>query len=137
MVWQDAIGGRLKSDNRFANTLVWNNLPLPSLDSKPELRDQICDAGKNILTVRGIVLCELQDQMESLEDRSVRERVRKRMNLAYLYDPENMPESLREAHQQLDELVDQAFGAEKYLKEDDTARLQLLFIDYQRLTSQK
>ena len=137
MVWQDAIGGRLKSDNRFANTLVWNNLPLPSLDSKPELRDQICDAGKNILTVRGIVLCELQDQMESLEDRSVRERVRKRMNLAFLYDPETMPESLRKAHQKLDELVDRAFGAEKYLKEDDTARLQLLFIDYQRLTSQK
>ena len=135
MVWQDAIGGRLKSDNRFANTLVWNNLPLPSLDSKPELRDQICDAGKNILTVRGIVLCELQDQMESLEDRSVRERVRKRMNLAFLYDPETMPESLRKAHQKLDELVDRAFGAEKYLKEDDTARLQLLSKDYFQLTT--
>ena len=135
MVWQDAIGGRLKSDNRFANTLVWNNLPLPSLDSKPELRDQICDAGKNILTVRGIVLCELQDQMESLEDRSVRERVRKRMNLAFLYDPETMPESLRKAHQKLDELVDRAFGAEKYLKEGDTARLQLLSKDYFQLTT--
>ncbi|MBR4414112.1 MAG: DNA methyltransferase [Aeriscardovia sp.] len=46
-----------------------------------------------------------------------------------------MPASLREAHQQLDALVDQAFGAEKYLKEDDTARLQLLFKDYFQLTT--
>ncbi|MBO5630693.1 MAG: class I SAM-dependent DNA methyltransferase [Aeriscardovia sp.] len=137
MVWQKAVGGRMKSDPSFSNTIVWNNLPLPSLDSKPELRDQICDAGKKILTVRGTVLCELQDQMESLEDRSVREKVRKRMNLAFLYNPETMPETLRKAHQQLDELVDQAFSAEKYLKEDNTARLKLLFIDYQRLTSQK
>ena len=135
MVWQDAIGGRLKSDNRFANTLVWNNLPLPSLDSNPELRDQICDAGKNILTVRGTVLRELQDQVESLEDRSVRKMARKRMNLAFLYDPKTMPESLRKAHQKLDELVDRAFGAEKYLKEDDTARLQLLSKDYFQLTT--
>ena len=134
MVWQDAIGGRLKSDNRFANTLVWNNLPLPSLDSKPELRDQICAAGKHILQVRKNMLAELENQINSLDNESLREKFLKtRVNLAYLYHPKTMPEPLREAHQKLDVLVDRAFGAEKYLKEDDTARLQLLFKDYFQL----
>ncbi|WP_241519543.1 DNA methyltransferase [Bifidobacterium callitrichidarum] len=31
MAWQKAVGGRIKSDCRFSNTIVWNNLPLPRL----------------------------------------------------------------------------------------------------------
>jgi len=126
----------MKSDPSFSNTIVWNNLPLPSLDSNPELRDQICDAGKNILTVRDSIPHNLRDEINKLDDESLKkDLLETQVNLAYLYDPENMPESLREAHQQLDVLVDQAFGAEKYLKEDDTARLQLLFKDYFQLTT--
>src|SRR5699024_6962353 len=28
ITWQKTVGGRLKSDYRFSNTIVWNNLPL-------------------------------------------------------------------------------------------------------------
>ncbi|MBR4413823.1 MAG: class I SAM-dependent DNA methyltransferase, partial [Aeriscardovia sp.] len=91
MVWQKAVGGRLKSDPGFSNTIVWNNLPLPSLDSKPELRDQICTAGKNILTVRDSIPHDLRDEINKLDNESLKEDLLKtRVNLAYLYDPENM-----------------------------------------------
>lgn len=39
ITWQKAVGGRLKSDLNFSNTIVWNNLPLPEVD--PKLRAQI------------------------------------------------------------------------------------------------
>lgn len=29
ITWQKAVGGRLKNDCNFSNTVVWNNLPLP------------------------------------------------------------------------------------------------------------
>jgi hypothetical protein len=29
LVWLDTVGGRIKGDPRFSNTLVWNTLPLP------------------------------------------------------------------------------------------------------------
>lgn len=50
ITWQKAVGGRLKSDLNFSNTLVWNNLPLPPIDET--LRSKIIEAGRKILTVR-------------------------------------------------------------------------------------
>ena len=38
------IGGRLKSDLRFANTLTWNTFPVPELDEKT--RERIIKAGQ-------------------------------------------------------------------------------------------
>lgn len=55
-------------------------------------------------------------------------------SLADLYDPNLMPVDLREAHQSLDKVVDRAFGAPKWVKDDDVARLDLLFADYVKLT---
>lgn len=47
IIWQKAVGGRLKSDIRFSSTIVWNNLPLPEVSA--ELREQIIEAGKRVL----------------------------------------------------------------------------------------
>ncbi|MEQ3005833.1 type IIL restriction-modification enzyme MmeI [Bifidobacterium longum] len=44
-----------------------------------------------------------------------------------LYDPKYMPVDLRQAHEHLDKIVDVAFGAGKWLKDDDSARLKILF----------
>jgi hypothetical protein len=113
IAWQKAIGGRLKSDYRFSNTVVWNNLPLPAV--APELRERIIEAGKHIEQVRA------QYPNESL---------------ASLYNALVMPPDLIKAHEQLDRLVDKAFGAEKPCHTDEE-RLTILFTRYKELTVDK
>ena len=111
MTWQKAIGGRLKSDPGFSNTVVWNNLPLPQLSD--ELRQKVIDAG------RGVIDARAKHEGQSLAD---------------LYDPDYMPTDLRAAHRELDKVADVAFGAGKWLKDDDDARLQVLFKSYTHMT---
>lgn len=88
MAWQFAIGGRLKSDPRFANTIVWNNFPLPDLTD--EQRRQIIDAGKKVISARA-----------AHPERSLAEH----------YNSETMDPGLLRAHIELDRVVDEAFGA--------------------------
>jgi hypothetical protein len=111
IAWQKAIGGRLKSDCNFSNTIVWNNLPLPEVS--PELRERIIEAGKNIEQVRA----QYPDE-----------------SLASLYSALGMHPDLIKAHEQLDRLVDRAFGAEKPCQTDEE-RLTILFARYQELTA--
>lgn len=113
IVWQAAVGGRLKSDYRFSNTVVWNNLPLPALDD--DTRAALIEAGKNVLAARA------NHPGQSLAD---------------LYDPDYMPTDLRAAHRELDKIADVAFGARKWLKDDDDTRLKVLFDGYARLTGE-
>lgn len=110
MTWQKAIGGRLKSDPGFSNTVVWNNLPLPQLSD--ELRQKVIDAG------RGVIDARAGHEGQSLAD---------------LYDPDFMPADLRKAHQRLDKVVDAAFGARKPCANNEE-RLQVLFDRYVEMT---
>ncbi len=95
MTWQRAIGGRLKSDLSFSNTIVWNNLPLPAVDSK--LREQIIEAGRGVLAAR----------------EAITERAGGTRSLADMYNPLAMDKGLIDAHKKLDRLVDKAFGVPK------------------------
>lgn len=54
-------------------------------------------------------------------------------SLKTLYDPKYMPVDLRQAHEELDKIVDVAFGSDKWLKDDDNARLKVLFDSYRKL----
>ncbi|HJF18230.1 MAG TPA: class I SAM-dependent DNA methyltransferase [Aeriscardovia aeriphila] len=110
MAWQKAIGGRLKSDCRFSNTVVWNNLPLPQVSE--ELRQRIINAGLSVLQARA------NHSGQSLAD---------------LYDPDYMPVDLRKAHIALDKVVDLAFGASKPCATNEE-RLQILFNNYAEMT---
>lgn len=112
MAWQKGIGGRLKSDCRFSNTVAWNTLPLPEVDA--DLRGRIVEAGRAVLAARAAHAGQ---------------------SLADLYDPDVMPVDLRRAHEALDRLVDCAFGADGWLRSDDDARLRLLLRQYARLSS--
>ena len=87
MTWQKMIGGRLKSDPNFSNTVVWNNLPLPVVSEKD--RVNICELGKDVLTARQ----ESPDQ-----------------SLSTMYDPEKLKPDLVNAHERLDQSVDALFG---------------------------
>ena len=110
MAWQKSIGGRLKSDCSFSNTGVWNTLPLPQLDD--DTRERVIEAGQGVLEARA------KYPGQSLAD---------------LYDPTFMPPDLRKAHEQLDKVVDVAFGADKPCTTNDQ-RLKILFSSYAAMT---
>ncbi|NSX41586.1 methyltransferase [Gardnerella vaginalis] len=112
MAWQKAIGGRLKSDPSFSNTVAWNNLPLPELTS--DMRAKVIEAGKAVLQARSN---------------------HPRQSLADLYDPTYMHQDLRKAHDELDKIVDVAFGATKPCSNNDE-RLEILFKSYIRMTKE-
>jgi hypothetical protein len=109
ITWQKAIGGRLKSDPNFSNTLVWNNLPLPQVDAK--LKEQIIQTGREVVGVR---------------------KLHPGRSLADLYNPLAMEPALLKAHANLDKLVDKAFGASGVVR-SNTERERTLFEQYLRL----
>lgn len=111
ITWQKTVGGRLKSDIRFSNTLVWNTFPLPKIPA--ELREAIIEAGKKVLAAR-----ELHPER----------------SLAEHYKPGVMSAELLTAHAELDAVVDKAFGTDRPL-DNNQERLQLLFERYEELIS--
>lgn len=50
ITWQRTVGGRMKSDLRFSNKIVWNTLPLPEVSNKQ--RAAIIAAGQDVLEAR-------------------------------------------------------------------------------------
>ena len=112
ITWQKMVGGRLKSDLRFANTLTWNTFPVPKLTD--DQRKHIIKAGKGVLEAR-----------ERFPERS----------LADHYNPLAMDPALVRAHDILDREVDKAFGAPRKLA-SERQRQELLFKNYAELTKE-
>ncbi|WP_371440797.1 type IIL restriction-modification enzyme MmeI [Corynebacterium sp. NML98-0116] len=110
IAWQKAVGGRLKSDLRFSNTLTWNTFPVPELTE--DQRQRIIKAGKGVLEARAL---------------------HPERSLAEHYEPLAMAPELIKAHNALDREVDKAFGASKRLT-SERQRQELLFSNYVALT---
>lgn len=110
ITWQRAVGGRMKSDLRFSNTLTWNTFPVPELNEPT--RQSIIEAGSDVLRARAVY-----------PERS----------LADAYNPLAMDPALVKAHKKLDRAVDMAFGAERLLT-DESQRLEILFRRYTEMT---
>ena len=87
MAWMRAVCGRLKSDYRYSNDIVYNNFPWPT--PTDEQKAKIEQTAQQILDARALY-----------PDSS----------LADLYDELTMPVELRRAHQQNDRAVMQAYG---------------------------
>ena len=112
ITWQKTIGGRLESRPSFSSSVVWNNLPLPEVPDK--LREQIIQAGREVLDVRA-----------QHPERSLAEH----------YNPLAMDPALVAAHNNLDRYVDKAFGAKQALHSNEE-RQAILLQRYQELTAQ-
>jgi hypothetical protein len=111
--------GRIKSDFRYSNTIVYNNYPWPGFTGEP-----LSDKHRN--AIEQAAQCVL-DARAQFSDAS----------LADLYDPLTMPPALLKAHQKLDTAVDAAYqpsgGKKTYAS--DAERVAFLFELYQRITS--
>jgi len=102
MAWTRAVCGRLKSDYRYSNTIVYNNFPWPTTTS---------DQQNNIATLAQAVLDARSNHPTS--------------SLADLYDPIAMPPDLLKAHQNLDKAVQKLYGfpLKGFTERDCVARL--------------
>ena len=87
MAWMRAVCGRIKSDYRYSNDVVYNNFPWPT-----PTEDQKATIEK---TAQGIL-----DARNIYPDSS----------LADLYDPLTMPSELQRAHTENDRAVMKAYG---------------------------
>ncbi|HEU4677988.1 MAG TPA: DNA methyltransferase, partial [Terrimicrobiaceae bacterium] len=110
IAWQRAVGGRIKSDLRFSNTLTWNTFPLPELTHQQRI--EIIEGGKAVLNARAL------HSQRSLADH---------------YNPLSMDPQLLRAHRQLDAAVDSALGLRGAVTEDQ--RLRALFSSYAKLST--
>ena len=95
LAWVNAVCGRLKSDYRYANGLVYNNFVWPEPSEKQ--KQKIEKTAQKILDVRA------QYPTASLAD---------------LYDDVTMPASLRLAHRDNDIAVIEAYGWENNITND-------------------
>ena len=111
ITWQRMIGGRIKSDPRFSNTIVWNNVPLPAPSAAH--REALIEAGNAVVAARDL------EPQKTLEQH---------------YEPGGMSEELCAAHDALDVLVDRAFGARGLCK-SERERQQILFQRYEEVTA--
>ncbi|KMT21611.1 DNA methyltransferase [Clostridium cylindrosporum] len=106
MVWMRTICGRIKSDYRYSNNLVYNNFPWPSINEKH--RELIERAAWEVLYIR-----------EKYPNDS----------LANLYDPLLMPLDLLRAHRNLDKEVYKAYGIEWESEEMCMAKLIEMYLE--------
>jgi hypothetical protein len=113
ITWQKTIGGRLKSDIRFASTLTWYTFPVLDLDEKT--RTAIITAGQGVLDARAL---------------------HPERSLADAYNPLAMDPALVKAHDKLDREVDKAFGADRKLT-TERQRLEILFTRYAEMTAKR
>ncbi|MDO9208874.1 MAG: N-6 DNA methylase, partial [Sulfuricurvum sp.] len=120
--WMRYTCGRIKSDYRYSNEIVYNNFPFPchpELDSGSQIADQVRNDKTKIETLAQAIL----DARTQFPDSS----------LADLYNPLTMPPKLLKAHEALDKAVDKLYRKEGF--KSDTERVAHLFELNRALTS--
>ncbi len=84
-LWVGAVGGKLKTDYRYSNTICYNTFPVPELNNKDI--EVLAKFANNIF----------------------KERIVGGATLSLLYDPKKMPESLKKVHEEIDLFVDELY----------------------------
>lgn len=110
IVWIATVCGKLETRYRYSNTLGWNTFPVPDLTEQNKV--DLTHRAEKILLAR-----------ESHFPKTI----------ADLYDPEEMPANLREAHEQNDETLERIYIGRRF--KNDTERLEKLFELYTQMTA--
>ncbi|MDG5473917.1 class I SAM-dependent DNA methyltransferase [Jeotgalibacillus sp. ET6] len=103
MVWMRTVSGRLKSDYRYSNTIVYNNFVFPEASEKKKI--EIQKISEDILNIRE----KYMETGSTLDD---------------LYHNLTMPKDLMRAHQTLDKSIEKLYG-KKFKSDND--RVEFLF----------
>lgn len=108
-LWVRTVGGSLETRIRYSATLCYNTFPFPRLSTTK--KEELEQLAQNILNIRD----------ENFD-----------MTLGEMYNPESMPEELREAHHQLDLAVERIYRHEPFTSDEE--RLEHLFKLYAKMT---
>lgn len=109
-VWIGTVCVRMRTDFSYSNTLGWNTFPVPKLTEKNK-----------------------EDLTRCAEDILIARERHFPATIADLYDPENMPEDLRHAHERNDEVLERIYIGRRF--KNDTERLEKLFDLYTKMTT--
>lgn len=109
-VWIGTVCVRLEMRFSYSNTLGWNTFPVPTLTDKNKVDLTRC-AEEILLTREAHFPATIAD----------------------LYDSENMPDNLREAHERNDEVLERIYIGRRF--RNDTERLEKLFELYTKMTT--
>lgn len=107
-LWVRAVGGSLETRIRYSATLCYNTFPFPKLTK--DQKDELEKFAQNILNIRD----------ENFD-----------MTLGEMYNPETMPDELKEAHHQLDLAVERIYRPEPFTSDEE--RLEHLFKLYAKM----
>jgi type I restriction-modification system DNA methylase subunit/vacuolar-type H+-ATPase subunit H len=111
-LWTKTVSGRLKMDINYAVSITYNNYPFPNISDK--YKTEITQSVLRILKER-----------EIHSDKTIAE----------LYDPDKMPEGLREAHRQNDIIIEKCYRSTPF--NSDEERLEYLFKLYEKMIAEE
>jgi len=109
-VWIGTVCVRMRTDFSYSNTLGWNTFPVPKLTEQDKA--DLTRTAENILLAR---------------------EAHFPATIADLYDPAAMPDDLRRAHEENDEVLERIYIGRRF--RNDTERLEKLFDLYTRMTA--
>jgi restriction-modification enzyme MmeI-like protein len=110
LIWIATVCGKMKNDFRYSNTMGWNTFPVSTLTEKNKA-----------------------DLTSSAEDILLAREAHFPATIADLYNPETMPENLRQAHERNDEVLERIYIGRRF--KNDTERLEKLFELYTKMTA--
>jgi hypothetical protein len=109
MTWVRAVAGRLKTDYRYSSALCYNTFPFPDISAEQKKRIEM-------------YVFDVLDEREKHSEKT----------LAELYDPDKMPDGLRQAHHNLDLAIEQCYRTKPFASDEE--RLEHLFTLYEQMT---
>lgn len=109
MLWVKAVSGKLRNDIRYNNAVCYNCFPFPQISKDDQ--DKLNESALNII--------------------SIRERYSSN-TLAKLYNTNEMPDDLKQAHQQNDTLIERFFSNSEF--DTDLDRINILFATYLKMS---
>lgn len=112
MIWMRTISGKLKTDFRYSKTLSYNTFPFPSFSK--QRKEELTQCALKII----------DERLKHSEK-----------TLAQLYDPDKMPEGLKEAHHQNDLAVERCYRSTAFSSDEE--RLEYLFKLYEKMIQEE
>ncbi len=110
--WVRSVAGYLKTDYRYSSVLCYNTFPFPKISEQQKIELENC-------------AFKILEEREKYSEKT----------LAQLYDPDKMPEGLREAHRQNDLAVERCYRLKPF--ESDEERLEYLFKLYEQMIAKE
>ena len=112
MVWVSIVSGKLKTDYRYSSALCFHTFPFPSIST--QRKEELTQCTFRIL-----------EEREKHPEKT----------LAQLYDPDKMPDGLKEAHRLNDEAVERCYRSTPF--NSDEERLEYLFKLYEKMIQEE